>query len=253
MCIGENGGTTAADLGLRSLHLNSPLTQLNNGCGIHTAAGLPDILVTDRAGNTADVNLDGAQTVQDVINAINAACVLAGVFVTADLTAVGNGIELTDTSGGLGELSVTTHPQNHSGYFTARELGLDQSVAANTLTGTDVNPAAPTGLFTHLLQLRDALLQNDEQTISEMAELIETDRQMVSTMRGQAGARARALQDRKLQMEDNVLAMKTLRSDLADVDFTEAITRYQNLYAALQGNLMTGQQLTNVSLLDFLT
>ena len=35
-------------------------------------------------------------------------------------------------------------------------------------------------------------------------------------------------------------------------DFAEAITRYQNLYTALQANLMTGSQLTNVSLLDFL-
>ncbi|MCP4713294.1 MAG: flagellar hook-associated protein 3, partial [Planctomycetes bacterium] len=40
--------------------------------------------------------------------------------------------------------------------------------------------------------------------------------------------------------------------DIRDVDFTEAITRYQNLYTALQANLTTGSQLASLSLLDFL-
>ena len=71
-------------------------------------------------------------------------------------------------------------------------------------------------------------------------------------MRGSVGSRMRALIDRKLQLEDNVLATETLRSDIRDIDFTEAITRYQNLYTALQANLQTGSQLTNISLLDFL-
>ena len=61
-----------------------------------------------------------------------------------------------------------------------------------------------------------------------------------------------ALQTRSDHMEENMLAAETLRSDIRDIDFTEAVTRYQNLYTALQGNLMTGSQLVNVSLLDFL-
>jgi flagellin-like hook-associated protein FlgL len=57
---------------------------------------------------------------------------------------------------------------------------------------------------------------------------------------------------RKTHMEDNVLATETLRSDIRDIDFTEAITRYQNLYTALQANLQVGGELSNMTLLDFL-
>ena len=62
----------------------------------------------------------------------------------------------------------------------------------------------------------------------------------------------RALEDRKIQMEDNIVSLETLRSDIRDIDFTEAITRYQNLYTAMQANMTTGNQLANLSLLDFL-
>lgn len=253
MTIGENGGTTATDLGLRSLYAETPLSELNLGQGVHTDVGNEAILVTDRAGNSCGVNLDAAETIQDVLDAINTACAGAGVAVSASLVSTGNGIELTDTSGGAGELSVTTHPDNLSGYFTAEELGLAQSVSANSLTGEDVNPASPAGLFTHLLDLRDALLRNDDAAITAATEALSIDEETIQTVQGQVGAQARGLEDRRTQMEDNILSMETLRSDLRDIDFTEAITRYQNLYAALQGNLITGQQLTNVSLLDFLS
>jgi len=255
MTIGENGGTTASDLGIRSLHAGTTLAELNGGRGVHFQAGQPALLVTDRAGNSCGVVLDGCRTIQDVMDAINAAAAGAvpPVQVTAALTATGNGLELTDGSGGPGNLTVTTHPANQSGYFTAQELGLDQSVAANVLTGADVNPAQPEGLFAHLLQLRDALLADDDAAISRAATALVEDGKLMTTMRGVVGSHVQALEDRQTQMQDNQLAMETLRSDIRDIDFTEAITRYQNLYAALQGNLITGSQLAKVTLLDFLS
>jgi flagellar hook-associated protein 3 FlgL len=36
MTIAENGGTTAADLGIRSFHATTPLAQLNGGGGVRT-------------------------------------------------------------------------------------------------------------------------------------------------------------------------------------------------------------------------
>ena len=252
MSIGENGGTTATDLGIRSMNASTKLADLNGGKGVHPENGVADIQVTDRAGNSCDVNLDTVVTVQDVIDLINAAAAAAlpPVQITADLAAIGNGIELTDSSGGGGPLSITRISNN--GYFIEEELGLAKSVNANTLTGDDVNPAKPSGLFTDLIALRDALLANDDTAISDAANAIEADRQAISNMRGAVGSQMRALADRKTQLEDNVLATETLRSDIRDIDFTEAITRYQNLYTALQANLQTGSQLTNISLLDFL-
>ena len=256
MSIGENAGTTAADLGIRSLTGATLLTQLNGSRGIHFEAGANALLITDGLGTGHAVNLDSAVTVQDVIDAINTA---TGGVVTAALASVGNGMELTDNSGGPGDLMVTTHPENLSGYFTAQELGLedpDNPNTGSTLTGADVNRVMPDGLFSHLLALRDALLSNNDHTdtaISDAAAQIEEDRQGLSNMRGIVGAQMRSLEDRKTNIEDNLLSIETLRSDIRDIDFTEAITRYQNLYTALQGNLMTGSQLTNISLLDFLS
>ena len=71
------------------------LRSLNGGTGGEhsnriTAGGLIDI--TDRAGQSAQVDLTGAQTVQDVLDALNA----AGTNISAELNAVGNGIILTD-------------------------------------------------------------------------------------------------------------------------------------------------------------
>ncbi|MBN1846163.1 MAG: flagellar hook-associated protein FlgL [Sedimentisphaerales bacterium] len=251
MSIGENGGTTAADLGIRSLTGATRLADCNGGQGV---AALNDqgvegvIRITARDGTTYDVALGTAVTVQDVIDLINAA---TGGHVTAALTATGNGIELTDTVSGAGNLIVSTISSND--HFVAEELGLAQSVAADTLTGEDINPAMPDGLFSHLQALRDAMYANDDDAISRAAALVDADRQQINTIRGMVGSQVGALDSRRTQMEDNVLALETLRSQIRDVDFTEAITRYQNLYTALQANLMTGNQLTNVSLLDFLS
>ena len=125
-------------------------------------------------------------------------------------------------------------------------------ILENVLTGDDVNPVKPDGLFSHLIALRDAMLADDDQAIENMDNAIQADRVNISNYRGVAGATLQAVEDRRDHTEDNILATKTLRSDIRDIDFTEANTKYQNLYTALQGNLMTGNQLTNVSLLDFL-
>ncbi len=249
MSIGENGGSTATDLGIRSMVVSTKLASLNGGEGVATTnkgeAGV--IKITDRQGNSYNVDLSTASTVQDVIDLINTA---TGGNVTAGLNAVGNGITLTNNVGGTGKLSVTTASDN--GYFVAKQLGLDKSVDADTLVGDDVNPVVPDGLFSHLIALRDALLNNDDAAISAADKALVQDRENLSRVHGTVGARAKAIDDRKDRMDDSILATKSLRSDIADIDFSEAITRYQNLYTALQGNLKTGGELSKISLLDFL-
>ena len=254
MRIGENGGTTATDLGIRSFHAATPLSELNQGRGVHTYAGANDIEVLIDGVSAFAVNLDTAGTVQDVLDLINAAAVGAGLpNIQASLASVGNGIEITDASLAAASLQVRTHADNLSGYFTAAELGLETIVNGATLTGDDVNAAEPQGMFSHLIALRDALLANDDKAIANAAALVDLDREALSNQRGMVGSNMQALQNRRTQIEDNMLALETLRSDIRDVDFTEAITRYQNLYTALQANLTTGSQLARLSLLDFLS
>lgn len=245
MSISENGGTTATDLGLRSLVGTTALADLNGGDGVHLAGA--ELAITDRTGTVHAVDISAATTIQDVINLITAGT--AGA-VTATLAATGNGIELTDTTGGAGNLSVTEGVAND--YFYAEELGLKKSIAGNVLTGDDVNKAEPDGVFSHLLALRDAMLAHDVTEVRRIGAKLKTDETRLINFHGRVGSQMQALEQRAQRLEDNKLALQTLRSDIRDIDFAEAVTRYQNLFAALQANLTTAGQLTNTSLLDFL-
>src|SRR5690606_28334208 len=80
LTIAEEGGQTATQLGVRSFGPDSPLSELNFGKGVRTRdsslAGpdaAADLLITRRDGSSFTVDLDGALTVQDVLDRINAA------------------------------------------------------------------------------------------------------------------------------------------------------------------------------------
>jgi len=114
-----NGSTTSAarDLGLegatfstsgdsfqsRSLiaGLDTVLLQtLNGGSGV--TAG--QVSLTDRSGATTTIDLGSAQTMQDVIDLINAD---GTTSIRASVNAAGSGLQLKDTSGGAGNIVVS--------------------------------------------------------------------------------------------------------------------------------------------------
>jgi flagellar hook-associated protein 2 len=102
------------------------LGQLNGGNGV----ALGSLKITDRAGNTATVDLRAARTVDDVLTAINGS---QGIDVTA--TTDGDSIKLVDNTGDSGNLKV----QEVGGGHTAADLGLASiNVAANSATGSDI-------------------------------------------------------------------------------------------------------------------
>ena len=113
--LGLTTGTASGDTltGSRVIAaLNSKLLRNVNG-GDGVAAGSID--VTNSAGATTTVDLSAARSVSEVLDAINAAS--AGV--TASLNDAGNGIKLTDTAGGTGDLTIA-----EAGSTTAQDLGL---------------------------------------------------------------------------------------------------------------------------------
>ena len=247
LSIAERGGTTASDLGVRSFDLNSLLSDFNASRGVRRVAGA-DFRVTRSDGTTFDVDLpDNATTVQDAINAINTAA--GGVGITASLAATGNGIVLTDTAGGAGIPSVGA--LNFS--VAAEDLGLLATPAAgNVIAGADVNTVSATGVFANLGRLRDALRANDQQGITQAAEGLAADHTRVANIHGETGARVQGLEARQGRLEDQDVAAKALLSTLADVDVTEAISRFQTLQTSLQASMQTSANILNLSLLDFL-
>ena len=119
-----NSSNAAADLGILGggtgsiagsdliASPNSVLLQsLRGGQGL----SLGTVQVTDRTGAMASVDLTGAKTVNDLLDGLNS----SGVGIKAELKASGNGIQITDTSGGAGSLIIADGSST-----TAAELGI---------------------------------------------------------------------------------------------------------------------------------
>ena len=118
-----DGSALEFDLSGR-LTTTTSLAALNGGGGV--AAGT--IHISNRAGQSADVDLSTAQTVGDVLTAINA----SGLGITASV--VRSSLVLTDSTQGAGATQVT----DVNGGTTARDLGLASSSTNGTLSGTQV-------------------------------------------------------------------------------------------------------------------
>jgi flagellar hook-associated protein 2 len=150
--------TTAADLGLtgaasgntltgtdiNKLGLSTNLNALNDGNGIRTAGVVNDFAINSSTG-PLNVSLNGAQTLGDVINKINAAGNVNGTqVVTAAISADGHGITLTDTGGG------TPTVTELNGSQAAQDLGLTGTGSGGVLTGSRINSGLNSALLSDL-------------------------------------------------------------------------------------------------------
>lgn len=246
MTIAENGGTTAADLGVRSFNPSTLLTELNGGKGVHIVSPGPDFQITRSDGTSFPVSLGGAKTIQDAINSINTAS--GGAGVTASFAGTGNGIILTDTAGGAGKLTMTA--MNFS--TAAADLGLSTPASGNVIKGSDVDPVQAPGLFANLAKLRDALNSNDQSAITAAGEGLQADHDRIVNIRGSTGAQVQQLQSRQNSIQQETVTTKALISQLQDTDFPATISKFTTLQTALQATLQTTAKTLNLSLLDFL-
>jgi flagellar hook-associated protein 2 len=117
-----SGSITGTSLDHQYVGLNTALSDLNGGKGISSG----QFTITTSAGKTATVTSTGSETLGQLIQAINGA---GGLGVTASINSKGNGLLLTDTSGGTGTLSV----KDVSG-TAAANLNIAGTAAAGTNT-----------------------------------------------------------------------------------------------------------------------
>jgi flagellar hook-associated protein 2 len=77
----------------------TPAAQLNAGRGVRALGnGLDDLKITFRDGTSAQVSLDGASTLQQILDAINSA---SGAKARVELRSDGQGLRLTDLTGAI--------------------------------------------------------------------------------------------------------------------------------------------------------
>lgn len=121
---------------------SASLDGLNGGAGVARGS----IRITDRSGASKTVDLRFAQTVNDVVDAINKT---DGIQVVASVN--GDRLKLTDTSSGTATLSVS----EVSGGTTAADLGLSAiSTTTNSATGTSIQALSNRTSLNSLLDKR---------------------------------------------------------------------------------------------------
>jgi len=136
-----------------------------------------------------------------------------------------------------------------------RDLGLSQSTfnpAAGTIIGQDVAQVRVRSIFSDLLDLRQALLNDDETGIGFAGEGVEARLSEIAQTRAIVGGNAQRVQDAAELREDIVLLDEATRSQLQDTDFAQAAVQLSQLQVQLQAALQVTATSRQQSLLDFL-
>ncbi len=260
--VGENGGATAAQLGVRSLTALTSLSDLNHGLGVSPIGGGTTDFVIDRPdGSQLSISLTGAQTVGDVLNLINNDPNNQNPAnqITAQLSTTGNGIELTTANSGGGTFQVVT--QNSS--QAAQQLGLIPSGSTTsapatvaggtaTITGSDPNPLEVSGVFNTLVRLQQALTTDNQPEIQRTTALLTQDSSRVSTAQSELGVREQTLSSSLTNLQNNSTTLQAQLSQNQDVDLTKAISDLTSRQTAFQAALQTTAIISKLTLLNYL-
>ncbi|MGE0760266.1 MAG: flagellin, partial [Pirellulaceae bacterium] len=257
--VGENGGRTATQLGLRTLLESTYLAELNFGQGVQPYEGI-DFTVWRRDGVTLDIDLSAATTLGDVLDLINNHPANVGNAVTARLAEFGNGIELVDPlAAGSGDLAVLKR-----GGTAAWQLGLiphgeDQSVAQapaagqpQRLTGRDVHPREAVGIFTSLLRLAEALEADSLPDIQRAAALLDDAFTDLTFVRAGLGGKASNLETLDERIDQEEIQLRTTLSSEIDADLVKSVSDLTARQASLEASLRLVAEAFRLSVLDFL-
>lgn len=269
--IDDGLGNTAELLGIRSFAPGTLISDFNEGRGVQVVSGRTDLngvldpeLNTDFSivlGDGFEIDIDLSEsdltTVSSVLGVINAQ---AG----AQLTAAGrpltdfeaslspglNGIVLTQAALG-GPLDVVSRNNSPA----AEQLGLQSLTdlaGGLVFLGEDRAQVRVDNAFTALMDLAEALRNNDRSGIQFASDRLEDMVDRLTEQRALVGGYAGQVDDETVREEDrNVLDVAT-RSQLRDVDYAAAASRFAQLQTQLQATLYVTAQGQSLSLLDFL-
>ncbi len=263
--IGENGGQTATQLGLRTFTESTRLADLNFGRGVSDYQGTSplgnvDFRITRSDGVSFDIDVNGAQTVGDILDRINNHPVNVGTAppLVARLAQFGNGIELVDASAGPGTLTVTR--LNSS--LAAVDLGLvpaGQESASSTspgppylLTGADVHLLEVDGFFTALARLIEGLERNDTWQVERAMQMLDRQTTELRFRQAELGARQQALDLLQRRLDDEEVELHSAISTDYDADITEVVTNLTARQLAYQASLKAAATMAQITLLDYL-
>jgi flagellin-like hook-associated protein FlgL len=220
-----------------------------------------DMRITARDGTQLWIDLAGAETVQDVIDRINANPNAGPTSVTARLAIVGNGIELVDASTGTGTLTVQSiegsAAAHHLGFVAAGQTSSDPadvqvSGANQVLTSEDRHTYETDSVFNALLRLRTALDQGDVPEIGRSIERLDEGMNRINFAASEIGIRQQNLGIVDIKLQDENVQLRSALSQDLDVDLVEAISNLTARQYAFEASLRSAASLLQISLLNFI-
>jgi flagellar hook-associated protein 3 FlgL len=269
----SGNGSTATRLGIRSFSGATRVQDLNFGRGLHVVDGVinestglydqalnDDFEITLGEGTVLRIDLrpsdlTSVQSLLDRINAqLSAGLVAAGMSPTdcvATLTDGDNGIAFVQNPSFPDPIAVRALNNSRA----ADELGIlngTYSFASATLMGSDRAKVRVDDMFTRLIDLRDALRANSTSGITLAGEDLTTTIAALVETRGTVGGYAKRVEDAIVQEVERATTDEKSRSELRDVDFTVASSRFALLQTQLEAGLRITAMTQSRSLLDFL-
>lgn len=256
--IGENGGNVATALGIRSATGTVRLSELNGGQGIRLSQFGPDLIIERTDGGTLQFELEGVQTVGQVINMINNHIGNQGTpRVVASLNAFGNGITLTSPAN-----TQLLNVRNGSTSDAAVALGLvpqgqtevlgTSAGGVVTVVGRDYAPRHPGGAIDTMIRLASAIREGNPEMLEQLQKQLDADRDNVSQVRGRVGLWTQDLDRMQDVADETVITLKAQLSQEVDADIAKVITDITARQTSQEASLKLIAQSARMSLLDFL-
>jgi len=257
--IGELGGNVATDLGLRTNSTSTRLDQLQRGRGVLlNGTGTSNLSIRRPDGSILEIDGAGLETVSDVIMAINNhPDNQDAVQVTASLSTIGNGLQITGVPDAF-SIEVTQAGRSNLGTAlgwipagaTAAESTVVDGVAI--LRGNDFMPVEPADAVDTLVRLQSAVESGDLIEIERMTNRLDTDLDRAIRTRGRLGFRSQTVTALKTIAEDYRMEKKSRVSESIEADLTEVISQISSRQSAIQASLQLVAKASGLSVLNFL-
>lgn len=111
---------------------------------------------------------------------------------------------------------------------------------------------ADTDVFAVLVELRDALRDNDAGEVASLITSVDAAQRHANDLLGAMGGRIQRLELARSQLEANQVYQRELISQAEDADFAETVSKLQLAQVALEAGLQSAARTITPSLLDFL-
>jgi flagellar hook-associated protein 3 FlgL len=265
--VTENTGTLAESLGLRTLHSQVRLVDLNHGLGLELTEGA-DLTFTRSDGTEFSVDLNSAVTLQDVLDLVNNHVDNQDpdLKLTLSIQNFDNGLSLSatvpppPTPPDPDPVPITV--RSTGGSSAAKGLGLVPFTATSAtgsidgtnyvINGTDPNPQETSGIFNSVLRLRTAIQNQDVAQIGRASAQLDEDIARLSLARGDLGIRQQRIESLLSSGDDQLVELESQESDQRDADLANVLSELSARQAAYEANLRLLSQTTRATIFDFI-